>query len=352
MLKVAPDLMPRLTHSVSPRLLLLLRGLGVAALATVLLLLTQHAQAEDTETVWRSTPRPLHVPVAPGKLPRSLSWFNLQTAEINPGHAQDVLQATLGSFPKDADAVLFHVMTWDASSGAATPEPACQHWALLDAHLRALPMSALRSLRHISLVYVTYRHPAQQPVVYTLQEEHDGNEANVEQVAERDAAAAASGLAWGAHTFSVGEGARRVTFTFGRPHRNQPDSPFRNAGYQSLPEQLRMSFRYSPAKPQTQAAGSSSLVPAWMSAAARKANLGGDYGVSPSVGLLLAGNGAAYQPVYTGWITAGIGPPTARVYGGLVTETMMVFHDSLANLNWGTAYGAGAGVHLEWNNKD
>jgi hypothetical protein len=285
-----------------------------------------------------------------------MTWFNLQTAEIAPGHAQDVLQATLGGFPAGSDAVLFHVMAWDATpaggTGNSQAEPAHQHWALLDAHLRALPMSALRTLKHISLVYVTYRHPAQTPMVYTLQEERDGSAAQ-QEVADAAGSESSSGLAWGTHTFAVSPNAKRVTFTLGKPKKPKAASPFRTAGNQALPARSRMTFDFAGLgkAPASESAGETKL-PSWMASAAKAANLGGDYYVSPTLGLLQAGDGSAYQPVYTGWITTGFGPPSARVYGGLVTETTMVFHDSLANLNWGTSYGVGAGVHFEWNNKD
>jgi hypothetical protein len=328
--------------------------------ALLLLLTKQAAEAAEVSTVWKSTPRPLHAD-KPGKLPRTQLWFNLENAEIAPGHVSDVLQATLGGFPSDADAVLVHVMTWNG----ATPEPAKQHWQLLDAHLRALPMSTLRSLRRISLLYVAYRHPAHQPVVYTLREENSGDTAAAAQKVEvADAPAsdvAASNLVWGVHKFTVAPNATRVSFLLQRsgPLADSPNPNllaatrrFRATGYTDLGATgpTRISFDLS-ARENHSDASPFLHMPNWMSTTAHAANLGGDYVVSPSQGLLLAGNGSTYQPVYSVWMTAGFGPPNARVYGGLVTQTTMVFHDNINNLNWGTSYGAGGGVHLEWANK-
>jgi hypothetical protein len=361
--------------SLSPNAMRVLRGAAVVVLGTILLLLTKHAQAATlsapstsntsavADTVWTSTPQPLRTTTVPGHLPKSLTWFNLENAEIAPGHAEDVLRATLGSFPKDADAVLLHVMTWNpvpAKDGKSAAGPAKQHWTLLDSHLRAMPMSAMRTLKHIALVYVTYRRPAQMPVVYTLRQEGSSSSGTAtQQIADTSKTDAGSSLAWGSHTFAVAPGATRVSFVWGK--QAQPAAPlvaatnaFRTPGYQPLPAHVHMTFDFSQLrhKPKDGDASVFSVVPAWMLSAARAAKLSGDYSVSNTQGLLLAGNGLAYQPVYTLWATAGFGPSNARVYGGLVTNTALVLHDSVASMNWGTTYGAGAGVHFEWAGKN
>jgi hypothetical protein len=327
------------------------------------LLLTQRALlAAEVETVWKSSPRPLRVTTPPGKLPRAQTWFNLETAEIAPGHTQDVLQATIGGFPADSDAVLVHVMTWNG----AAQGPSRQHWSLLDAHLRALPMTALRSLRRISLLYVAYRHPAHTQMVYTLREENTGSTSTREFADAIPSDGSDASLVWGTHKFTVASGATRVRFLLGRTTAGatlQASGPsaasrrhFRadSYKYQPPPGKAVFAFDYYP-RPFRDNKNDDGLqfprTPQWMSSTARAASLGADYSVSSTTGLLLAGDGEAYQPVYTAWVTAGFGPPTARVYGGLVTQTMMVFHGSINNMNWGTSYGAGAGVHFEWQNK-
>jgi len=348
-------------QSVSPKFRLLLRGAAVAGLGAILLLLTkQAAEAAEVSTVWKSTPRPLHAD-KPGKLPRTQLWFNLENAEIAPGHVADVLQATVGGFPADSDAVLVHVMTWNSAS----PEPVKQHWQLLDAHLRALPMSTLRSLRRISLLYIAYRHPPHAPIVYTLREENSGASATHEVADTTPTDPASSNLVWDAHTFTVAPNAARVSFLLQRsgPLADSPNPSllatnrhFTASGYTDAAANgltTRISFDLN-SRDHRDGDGEASLfphMPNWMTSTVHAANLGGDYAVSPSQGLLLAGNGSTYQPVYSVWMTAGFGPPNARVYGGLVTQTTMVFHDNVNNLNWGTSYGAGAGVHLEWANK-
>jgi hypothetical protein len=336
------------------------RGAAVAGLGAILLLLTkQAAEAAEVSTVWKSTPRPLRCD-KPGKLPRTQLWFNLENAEIAPGHVADVLQATLGGFPADTDAVLVHVMTWNG----ATPEPAKQHWALLDAHLRALPMSTLRTLRRISLLYVAYRHPAHMPVVYTLHEENPTATATNEIADVTEPDTGYSSLVWGVHKFTVAPDATRVSFLLQRsgPLADSPSANmiatkhFRASSYKydAMPSATHYSLDFYSHNLQPNPEADASPFPhltGWMANTARAANLGGDYSASNTVGLLQAGDGEAYQPVYTLWMTAGFGPPNARVYGGLVTQTMMVFHDNINNMNWGTSYGAGAGVHLEWQNK-
>lgn len=347
---------------VSPKFRLLLRGAAVAGLGAILLLLTkQAAEAAEVATVWKSTPRPLHAD-KPGKLPRTQLWFNLENAEIAPGHVADVLQATVGGFPTDSDAVLVHVMTWNSAS----TEPVKQHWQLLDAHLRALPMSTLRSLRRISLLYIAYRHPPHAPIVYTLHEENSGPSATHEVADPIQSDPASTNLVWDAHTFNLAPNADRVSFALQRsgPLADSPNSNllaanrhFTASGYTDAASNgltTRISFDLNSHDRRRDGNSEASLfprMPNWMTNTVHAANLGGDYQVSPSQGLLLAGNGSTYQPVYSVWMTAGFGPPNARVYGGLVTQTTMVFHDNINNLNWGTSYGAGAGVHFAWENK-
>jgi len=343
-------------QSLSPRIRRFLARAVVAGLGIILLFLTDQAcHAAEVSTVWKSTPRPLRSD-KPGKLPRTQLWFNLENAEIAPGHVADVLQATLGGFPSDTDAVLVHIMTWNGAS----PEPAHQHWSLVDAHLRALPMSTLRSLRHISLLYVAYRHPAHMPVVYTLHVENPGAAATHEIADPGSTDSGSNALVWGAHKFTLEPNATRVSFFL---QRSGPlsDSPvattefkhFRASSYKydATPAPAHYSLDFYSRSLQDSDASLFTHLPNWIAAPVRAANLGGDYAVSNTVGLLQAGDGEAYQPVYTLWMTAGFGPPNARVYGGLVTQTMMVFLDNINIMNWGTSYGAGAGVHLEWENK-
>jgi hypothetical protein len=221
-------------------------------------------------------------------------------------------------------------------------------------------MTALRTLRHISLVYITYRRPADAPVTYTFREEGEGSVQPIQEVSDAATNSSTAGLAWGAHAFTVTPGARRVSFLWGKAARTAnhaaATNPFRTASYEPLSAPAHMTFDFSSLQRKASGAADSAAlfraVPSWLLNAARAAKLDGDYTASPTQGLLLAGNGSTYQPVYTLWATAGIGPPTARFYGGLVTQTMMVFHDSINNLNWGTSYGAGAGFHAEWPNKN
>jgi hypothetical protein len=353
-------------------------------------------------------PRPLRLNSAPGKLPQIHAWISADNAQALPTRTRDLIDATLGScdgytaqpgvrsihpcgdsydshgsrifdkqgrpvaekpnFPGPGDAILFHIVSSNSNRPA------------LPTRLKRLSDSSVRSLAGSQAAHRVYLiYPAQRPTFNTMLvsgvEQSAGQPSqsapSKSSAQNSDSTPAAALPATPSHFWSLHAFTRPAVALMNFHWRKQ--QPLVTAAAKPTPPSAPTpNLVVKPAlTPYQPAAGNyqqlfsvksldydaSSLflpmprVSSFLSTVARVAGMSAEYTKSSSTGLILAGDGSAYEPYYTTWATAGHTAGHTRLYAGLVTETMMIVHRNSMDMNWGSTYGVGGGLQFLFNTR-
>ncbi len=363
--------------------------------------------ASGNDSIFATTPHPFRLSPAPGRLPQAHGWLSPENAQVVPDHARDLIDATLGScdgftaqpgvrsvhpcgdaydrhgsrifdkqgrpvaekpnFPAPNDAILYHVM----SSNSAPPVPPSPHFSLSSLH--QVPLAGQQGINRVYLIYPTQRPQVHESLVSagpkTSAAPQSGAAQSQSNASPQNSAGnsarslpAYTRLAFTPRSFTLEPGV--VLANWKAPQQAQlaeasapQASPQlsrralvvqpRLAAYQPLPGDYQQLFNLASLPFDARALFlPMPRVSSWFASAVRRAGVAGDYSKSSSMGLLLAGDGSAYEPFYTTWATAGHTVAHARIYGGLVTETMMIVRRTTLDMNWGSTYGWGGGMQF------